>query len=64
MSFEKNSGLTPGYWEGLLNQLENELNVGWASVSYPLDEKQRMLKQIVTLVHKTVEEAENARARP
>lgn len=61
MIMRKNPVSPPEYWATLLEKLENELDMGWSTVSMPLDEKQMMLKEIVTLVHKTVEEAENAR---
>lgn len=61
MILKKNPVAAPDYWAELLFKLEEELNLGWATVSKPLDEKQAMLKEIVTLVYKTVEEAEDAR---
>lgn len=61
MILKKNPVAVPDYWAELLFKLEEELNLGWATVSKPLDEKQAMLKEIVTLVYKTVEEAEDAR---
>jgi hypothetical protein len=63
MIMKKNPVSPTDYWATLLVKLEEELNLGWATVSKPLDEKEAMLKEIVTLVHKTVEEAENARLR-
>lgn len=62
MIMKKNPVSPPEYWSTLLAKLEDELNMGWATVSKPLDERQAILKEIVTLVHKTVQEAENARA--
>lgn len=61
MIMRKNPASVPEYWATLLAKLEDELNMGWSTVSKPLDEQQAALKQIVTLVHKAVEEAENAR---
>jgi len=61
MIMRKNPVSPSLYWADLLVKLEDELNMGWAIVSRPLDEKEATLKEIVTLVHKTVEEAENAR---
>lgn len=63
MIMKKNPVSPSAYWAALLDKLENELAMGWSTVSMPLDEKERMLKEIVTLVHQTVEEAENARQR-
>lgn len=61
MISEKNPACLPQYWDDLLYQLEQELALGWNIVSQPMDEREKMLKEIVTLVHNTVVEAENAR---
>lgn len=64
MIMKKNPVSVPEYWATLLVKLEDELNMGWSIVSptpEKLDERQKVLKQIVDLVHKTVVEAENAR---
>lgn len=63
MILRKNPVSVPEYWSTLLAKLEDELNIGWATVSKPLDEKQAMLKKIVTTVHQAVEEAEDARTK-
>lgn len=47
----------------LLEQLENELAIGWTNVSHPIDGKQKILKQLVELVHETVEDEEKKKDR-
>ena len=42
----------------LLEQLETELTVGWSNVSSPMDRKQLILKQLVEIVHETMEDEE------
>jgi hypothetical protein len=64
MIMKKNPVSPPEYWATLLSKLEDELNMGWSIVSATpekLDERQKVLKEIVQLVHKTVVEAEHAR---
>lgn len=61
MIMKKNPACPPDYWAQLLAELEDELNIGWGSVSVPMDERQVLLKKIVTMVHDSLKEANDVK---